>query len=181
MAPHGPIDEKRPDTAESLGNGLYNSLQIPNGDFLERFYDSALRLPRRATSQQLASSEAERIAYQLALVLVASSIPRRLGGDADREELALDKKRCRRVAHALDQSLHSWDRRPKFTFDEEVVRIHGAQLDWLEFAADHALRIDASRRLVATWSIRNSELRWGRTALVRLNNELSWMSYALRD
>jgi hypothetical protein len=151
--------------------------------FLDRYFDPELAIPREASNSSLASAEVERIVNQLAIVRVAGSMPRRLGIEANDQELSLDRKRAKRVAHALDQSLRAWrpSNRRSFGFNEEVIRREGAQLEWDKFAGEHRATVYTSIRLVATWSVKNDELRWGRSAVVNLMNELSWIIYALRD
>jgi hypothetical protein len=164
-----------------LDDAVYTLLQSRRG-FLDRYYDSALTIPPEITPGQLGSAEVERIARTLSVVRIAGTIPRRLGGLASDHELAVDRKRTKRVAHALNQSLNAW--RPSnhhFTFNEEVLRREGAQLEWSSFAADHRTDVQSSLRVVATWAIRNNELRWGRSSVVNLMNEMAWIVYALRD
>jgi hypothetical protein len=73
------------------------------------------------------SGEAARIARALALVRVTGSIPRRLGIDATDEELAIDKKRARRTAWALQQSLGCWGKKLKIKPDEEIRPVAPAE------------------------------------------------------
>lgn len=153
----------------------------PRNGFLDRFYDQSLRIPPETTATRLVIVETERIARTLAIVRIAGSIPRRLGGDATSHELAIDKKRSKRVAHCLNQSLNAWTSRPKVELDEEVIRREGAQLEWESFAAEHRVQVHASLRMVATWAVRHDEKRWGRSAAMNLVNELAWVFYALRD
>ena len=155
------------------------SLEITGSGYLERFYDSGLRLPRNATRQSLIDRQVNRLARAAALVFVAGTLSRRLGEVSD-EELMLDKKRAKRVNHALRQSIIGWTRRPpKIVSDPEIQR-EGSQLDWEPFVAAHLTQINAELRLLATWAIRNDDHRWGRTAVVNLENEIRWMNYAMR-
>src|SRR5262245_23021357 len=144
MAPH---DRKRTKVVRNPPEGLKELIQQPtnvgtaNG-YLERLYDPGLRLPRTDRSR-ITAEEIERLCHALALVKVAGSIPRRLGFKATDEELALDKKRARRVGHALRQSLDGWTRDPKVEFDDEVIRREGAQLEWLLFSTEHIVELRA--------------------------------------
>lgn len=164
-----------------LEEGLIHVPTSVNGTSLERFYDSGLKIAFETTAPQLSNTEVERIARQLAIVRIAGSIPRRLGGEANDQELALDRKRSKRVAHALSQSLNAWTTSPYVYLNEEVIRREGAQLDWNLFAADHYIQVHDSLRQVATWAVRRGELRWGRSAVINLTNELAWIRYGLRD
>jgi hypothetical protein len=69
---------------------------------------------------------------------------------------------------------------PQLPLDDEI-RVEGAQLDWKEFETAHLNVVQERLRSVATWAIRNQEHRWGRSAVVRLENEINWLTYALRD
>jgi hypothetical protein len=61
------------------------------------------------------------------------------------------------------------------------VRQAGAQLDWARFREEHAAHLNARLRLVATWALMTSNDGFGKTAVVKLRNEINWVSYALRD
>jgi len=122
-----------------------------------------------------------RLVSALALVFVAGSISRRLGSEADDEELALDKKRAKRVNHALRQSLGSWIRKlPPIEVDDKT-RQEGAQLDWVLFVEAHITQLKSEIRFVASWAIKNDEIKWGKSAVVKLENEIRWLTYAMRD
>lgn len=149
--------------------------------YLERYYDSGLELPKSVTQESLIQGEVDRISNALAIVVYAATIPRRLGGDADDRMLAADMKRTRRVGHALKQSVQGWVKKvPQLDLTDEV-RIAGAQLDWKTFEEAHLAEIQVRMRLVSTWSIRHESHRWGKSAIVHLENELNWFTYALRD
>lgn len=180
MAPHAPDNPERPANGLTPWEELIQQRTKPT-DYLGRWVDTGLRLSRDLTEKSIREGEIGRIHSAKVIVLVAWSIPRRLGSDASDVELALDKRRARRVAHALDQSLLSWTKKPPKVKPDENDRRAGAQLDWIEFVGHHALGVQDSLRLVATWSMRNDQEVWGRSAVVRLNNELHWVSYALRD
>jgi len=149
--------------------------------FLERYFDPALVPLADFDRERLILGESVRIVRFLTPVIIAGRIPRRLGGEATSEELALDKKRGRRAAHALRQSHVSW------TKDEPVIELNdltkrtGAQLEWDPWSRDHALSVMRSLRTLSTWAIINDDRRWGRSAVVYLENELRWITYALRD
>jgi len=148
--------------------------------YLERHFDSGIDTSGVESREYLETEELERISQLLATVIFAGSIPRRLGGDATDEELALDKKRARRVAHALQSSIKGWTKRYTLP-DSQEIRRAGAQLDWERFRIEHATKAQERLRLLATWAIHNEQDRWGRSAVVRLENELKWVDWALRD
>jgi hypothetical protein len=154
-----------------------------NTAYLERFYDPGLELPEPPlVREHIEAGEVERIQRALAVVVVAGTIPRRLGGDATADELAQDKKRCRRVSHALSNSIYAWTKkRAAMPEVEDEIRIKGAQLNWTTFKDEHVAELMVRQRLLATWAVRNEERRWGKTAIVHLENELNWFLWALRD
>jgi len=148
---------------------------------IDAYRDPGIAFPEGTTAESLVEDEIERITYFLILVVIANEIPRRLGGEASDAELAADKRRCRRVGWALRQSLASWgvSEEPDLSCDEETRRM-GIQMDWLSYAADHALQVNESMRYCATWAYENNSPEWGRYALRCLRNELHWVLYALR-
>jgi hypothetical protein len=151
-------------------------------DYLERYYDSGMSLPRYENREAIERAEEQRIARTLAVVVVAGSMPRRIGAASD-EELRADKQTARRLSHALQQSLRGWSSRPIFeivTLDDKVRR-DGATVEWDHLVESHLSIVKSRQRVVATWAIRKKENRWGRSAIVRLENELKWVSYAGRE
>ena len=149
--------------------------------YLERYFDSGLAVPEAISRESLVSSEIERIKSAATIIYVVSTIPRRLGGEATDAELALDKKRAKRVGWALEQALGGWTRkRVSYQVTAEIQR-EGAQLEWELFVPAHLTQLNTELCLVATWAIQNDEARWGRSAVVSLENEIRWMTYAMRD
>ena len=148
--------------------------------YLEKHYDPNLRLPRNATRESLERRQVDRITRALAVISFASEIPRRLGADADSKELAEDKKRARRTAHALANALAPWVRDKIDLKDSDEIRREGAQLVWASFGEAHLNAVRGELRILSSWAVRSDELRWGRSAVVKLENELRWVEYALR-
>ena len=145
---------------------------------LDTYQDPGLDIDLTLSIEDIVELEVERLQSDVATILVTSEIPRRLP-DANREELALDKKRARRVLHVQRQSLAAWggtEREPEG--DERII---GAQLVWQEWAENHGFVVSSRIRYVATWAKKTSNLRFGKTAIVRLTQEVDWMAYALRD
>lgn len=148
--------------------------------FLQRFFDPELQ-PKVESREELEEKEIERISAALSVVIITGSIPRRLGGDASDEELALDKKRAKRVGHALAQALRGWTKKQAQLSGNGDLRRIAAQLEWPEWRQAHEVEIRNRLNLVATWGILRSEERWAKSAVVKLENELNWVGYALRD
>lgn len=164
--------------------GAYDPRAPIGGDgigYLERHYDSGIRLPRNLDRSMLTNQEIERIVRSLTMMRVISEIPRRLGEDASAPELALDKRRARRVGWAFQQSLLNWRKKiPRLTADDDL-RSQASLLVWEAFVPAHSTELRGRMALIATWSIRMEDTRWGRSAIVRLENEAKWVLYALRD
>lgn len=149
--------------------------------WLVPWIDVGLAIPDGLEKDALIGIEKVRIARALSVVLYASSIPRRLGGEASSEDLALDKRRCRRVAYALRQSYRGWDKEGEIAVAaEDSVKQEGAQLLWDDFGERHLTEIRSRGCLVVTWAVKSGDRRWGKTAATNFTNELRWLSYALR-
>lgn len=149
--------------------------------YLARHYDPALEIDHIAAREDLEREQVDRLKRSLAIVLMASSIPRRLGADASDDELALDKKRARRTSHALKQALTGWSKRPGDLPMNDGIRIEGAQTSWQGWAEAHVASIKVQLRVVSTYAVKKDEEPWGKSAVVKLENEINWVTYALRD
>jgi hypothetical protein len=149
--------------------------------FLARYFDPALEIPAKLdTTGSIEDRQIERLTIALSVVVLAGTIPRRLGGEATDEDLALDKKRSKRVGHALQQSLRSWKKRSvKLPLTDEIRRA-AAQIDWTKWGEAHLTSLSSEQKLVSTWAMRNEQEAWGKRAIVRLDNEVNWITYALR-
>lgn len=145
---------------------------------LETYQDPGLDVDSSLSAEQVSAAEQERLACWLATVVACGAVPRRLS-DANREELALDKRRARRVAHVLRQSLIAWGGKEREPTPEE--RSAGAQLDWATWAESCGAATSVRIRMIATWAKKTDNLRFGKSGVVRLVQEVEWMSYALRD
>ena len=164
-----------------MSEALDTSAYASPGTFLSRWYDAGLEIPPDLSEEVVTGDEIGRLTKHLAVVIYAASISRRLGGDASDEEMALDKKRGRRTAHALSQSLRGWAGRvPTLKADDEIRRL-GAQMDWIKFREEHAADVLLRLRTISTWAMQTDNEKFGKTAAVKYQNELGWVGYALRD
>jgi len=150
--------------------------------FLHEYVDHGLEVDLTRKPADFDREEIERLQDSAAIIIIALSLPRRLGPDAMNEDLSTDKKRCRRVLHVLKQSLEAWSkdgakvdwRKPT---DEDQVR--GAALNWAEWYEATKIHLENRRAYIATYGIKtNSD--WAKKAVTRLTNELSWLAYAMR-
>lgn len=149
--------------------------------YLGRHFDASLDLSAIGSREDLEDRQIERLSRALATVVVSQTIPRRLGGDATDEELALDKKRARRMAWGIQQALRGWTKRPPTPEVSDEIRRAGAQLNWKTWLESYLVDLNQQIRCVATWALTKGDESWGKSAIVKLENELKWIDYALRD
>lgn len=149
--------------------------------YLARHFDPALEVPPAGSRAELEAAQIDRLRRSLSVIIICGSIPRRLGGDATPEELALDKKRARRVAHALNQSLKGWTKKKTELPADDQIRQEGAQIIWETWGEAHLADLGTHLRILATWAVTHGEEAWGKSAVVKLENEINWLSYALRE
>lgn len=155
-----------------------------SGSYLGRYFDSGLEIPGDATVATIRDEELARVGRTLAVVILASTLPRRLGGDAGDTELALDKRRARRVVHVLQNVWLSWAGKKagiRLPVTDSEINREAAQLDWERFRDVHIAGVNSRARYAATWAILHDKERWGRSAIVMYENEIKWVTYALRD
>jgi hypothetical protein len=149
--------------------------------YLLDYTDSTTILPEGETIRNIEKVERDRLKWALALALHVGDWPRRLGGDATDEELALDKLRARRIAHVLLQALKAWGgtgtRLPK----QELTREEVATLDWEAWRNLNKIYLQRRRAYIAAWALKTHKEPWGKSALVKINNEIRQLDYALRD
>jgi hypothetical protein len=148
--------------------------------YLERHFDPLATVPE-LSAKEWELREIERITLALAKVVIAGEVHARLGEGATRSELAQDKRRARRIAHALGSSLYAWQRKTPKLPSDETIKIAGAQLTWDTFVPEHCATAQAELRMMASWAILNNERRWGRSIVTRIENEISWLEYAVRE
>jgi hypothetical protein len=146
--------------------------------YLDTYYDPSLVVNPAMTPDDVKTQAIERLERGVAIAACAAEHPRRLS-DATREELALDKRRSRRIKHALAQSLRGWGgEQREATQDEKVA---GAQVDWPQFVEEWETELLITLRHTATWAKKTTNLAFGKTAIVKLSQEREWLRYAMRD
>src|SRR6516164_156402 len=140
--------------------------------YLDAYLDPALDIPKGETPKKITVQEVKRLNHLLAVATAAQKIQRRLGADASDEEIARDKVQSRRIAHVARQCIAAWDDVPKKRL--EKCESEAAQIVWANWAAEHQTRLLNRMRYIATWQYKYStEELWAKSAVVRLNNELS--------
>lgn len=149
------------------------------GSFLTAFLDLSLPVSEGESQTSLARAEQERLAHLLAIATHAQTIPRRLGGEASPDELADDKRRGKRVEHVAGQLLTAWGGRPS-NYAHDVNR-EAAQVNWQRWWQEHETWLLNRQRYLATWCHKcDGDEKWTKSAITRLQNEIKWISYALR-
>lgn len=144
---------------------------------LDTFMDPALEIDLSFSLEDATAQEIDRLQTAAATIVSALAVPRRLG-DVTREELSLDKKRARRVLHPLRQCLGAWGGKERDPLPEEQSA--GAQIRWDVWYEEHCVLVAGRRLYLATWAKRTGQLSFGKSAVVRLSQELSWLEYAMR-
>jgi hypothetical protein len=149
--------------------------------YLAHWYDPELKVADTETVDDITKAEIERLVKLLAVAQAAGSIPRRLGGDASPTDLALDKRRAKRIGHVAAQLLGSWSGKTKLPPAPAVTR-EAATVDWKQWWAEHRIWLMNRQRYIATWCLKyEADAKWCKSALVKLNNELLWLEHALRS
>lgn len=161
-------------------NELHTTSYGPRRGFLAPWYDPGLEIPAKLDIATIVAEECARISESMAIVLYASTIPRRLGGDADNAELASDKKQARRVAHALRGAYRGWSKKSPDLPNGEEIRQQGAQLMWHLWHPEHIHTVETRIVRAATFALQRNEDRWGKTAVTSYLNEINWINYAMR-
>ena len=152
--------------------------------FLEEWFEPSLKVDTTLTGESFSQEEIARIQTAACYVMVAIEIPRRLGGDATSDELALDKRRCRRVLHVLRQQLVGWSEKDpdkvKWRPLTDEDKAEGASLIWDKWWEGQQAHLTARRAYIATWGLKKPDTEYAKHAVTRINNELNHMAYAMR-
>ena len=151
--------------------------------YLAQWVDPALEVSAEESVDKIVKEELERLLRLNAIATAAGQIPRRLGQDASSPELAVDKKRSRRIAHVALQLASAWSGKDP---NKLKVKYDAAQdaavVNWNLWWEEHRVWLINRQRYIATWASRQEDqARWCKSAMVRLNNETQWFEYALRD
>jgi hypothetical protein len=148
----------------------------------DEWFDPGMEVNIADTPERISAQECDRLLVQARTTMYAAALPRRLGPDATREELALDKRRAKRFMHALVQAYKSWGGDlTLINAPTSEERQNGAQVVWETLLEDQRAYLNTRLRYVATWMRKTGQLVPGRSLLVKLNNELNWINYAMRD
>jgi hypothetical protein len=147
--------------------------------FLNQYIDPALPVGEEQAAA-LHEAEVERINRLYNIMLMVQAMPRRLGQEASDEDLLLDKKRAKRVAHVCLQLLKAWgaEAQPVAELGREA-----AVWNWATWWDEHRIWLVNRERYLATWCYKagaNGDLKWCRSAVTRLLKEQEWLAHAVR-
>lgn len=131
------------------------------------------------TPRVAADAEFRRVRATLYMACFVETIPRRLGGSADRLDLRLDKKAARQVQSCY---LGLWQEHERFGTDNEypapawnhrterlkfglaansLQRRAGAIVEWLPWTSQRIVDLELRLAVLATIALRDDELAWG--------------------
>lgn len=148
--------------------------------YLTTYFDPALPVRAEDTEASISRAEQERLAKLMSVAVTAQTMPRRLGQESMPEELADDKRRAKRIAHVAAQLLKTWGGTSLNGSGADAKR-EAAIVDWRKWYEEHRIWLVNRQRYIATWVIKTeANEKWGKSALVKLNNELNWIEHALR-
>jgi hypothetical protein len=131
--------------------------------------------------RQLIREDQSELRLLVAMCAHAQAMPRRLGADATSDELAMDKKTAKRLAHCFRQSLQAWEGKEgaKGARGKEARRL-AATVRWDRLAEDRRQYLLSRFAPYATLALDTDQKRWGYHILTLLNTELGWIDYAMR-
>lgn len=152
--------------------------------YLEDFMDPGL--PKAAGDNWVPTDhvrgEALALCAHVQVLRVAAAMPRRLGAQASRQQLARDKRVARRCTHVVEQFARAWgattvqvDKPPT-----EEQRVQGAQLDLATWHADRCAHVRTQRAYVATVCVRLGLRQAGNVQVQRYTLELRQLGWAVR-
>lgn len=147
--------------------------------FLMQWHDPGLTVNEEDTADSLVQEERQRLAKMLAVAEAAQTVPRRLGADATPDELAADKRRSRRIAHVARQCATAWGKIVSITGD---VSREAAQVNWSQWWETHKTWLINRIKYIVAWAQKTgADEKWTKSTVVKLTNELTWLTYAMRE
>jgi len=151
--------------------------------YLEQWNDPTVKTTTDFDWDAYAQEQANRLMRASIIAREASEFKRRRGADAEREDLASDKKMAKRVAAATRQIAEQWGAEAE-DFDEYATAHHeelmrlAAQIDWPKYVEETKTYTQKNLALVATTAIRNGENKIGNKFANRLLNEANIINNA---
>ena len=151
-----------------------------SSEYLAAYYDPGIGV-RAENPVEIVRVERERLYTLYFVALAASQIPKRIGGEATQEELRADKKRCHRIAHVARMSFGRWGGELAGKKEPDLKK-EAAQIDWDKWWEAHQVALRNRITALANWGLAQDKegQKWTKSAVQRLENELSWLTYAMR-
>jgi hypothetical protein len=148
--------------------------------YLATWYQEGFQVPQNVTLHTVSQAAVDRLLQTTRLAEAALEIPRRVGADATKGELAQDKVRCRRIIHVVKKTMPGWKGyKPK---DPGNMKRAAAVVKWIEWYQERALLLQREMNIIAALHYQRQAPDVGcKQALLWTNNEYRWLAYALRD
>jgi hypothetical protein len=137
-------------------------------DSLQPWFDPGLTVAE-LNPDEIALAERERLLVWAVTAQAASTMKRRLGPDATREEIATDKKISRKIAFFTLNLAHRWGE-SAHEIPRNINAI-AAQVNWEWWLEDKIATSNERKQWIATWAIRFGYKKDGRIFLSRLKEE----------
>lgn len=154
--------------------------------FLHEHADPGLELSQATIDawDPAAWQEEEQVRAVMAaqILTVAASMPRRLGQDASREDLARDKKMARRLEWAMRNAVTDWKGNPDLILEAlpDDARRRGAQLVLEQWSGERLAYIQDRKHYCATVCARRGLIKLGSQYVQRYLNEQKHLKWASR-
>lgn len=154
--------------------------------FLHEHIDTGLELSDKELAQFDPSAwqeiESVRAVTEAQKLAIAASIPRRLGGEASREELAKDKKMARRLEWTMRNAVVDWKGDPDLILAAmpDEIRREGTVLLLDEWVADRVAYVAIRKSKCAALCARLGLIKLGSQFVQRYLNEQKNLKWASR-
>jgi hypothetical protein len=146
---------------------------------LDTYYNPDLEIDKSMTPEVRDKIEIDRCLADWSRAALAAAIPRRVE-NGTREELALDKKRSRRMQHVAAQCIGMWGGDIPTEPDDALAK-EGAQVLWVPWWEERDALLLTRMTYAATWAKKTNQLQYGKSALQHFINERDWYRYAIRS
>lgn len=150
--------------------------------------DAGFEPPPDWSPDSIEAQELPRLMADAMMALAAVGHPRRLGGDASREELARDKRISRKIANAYLVVLRfygagrgDWRELIKRAAQDDEARVAGAQVRWVDWVPERLRWLEQRIGRVAAYALKRDEMTWGNHAVFRLERERELLDLAARE
>lgn len=137
-------------------------------DVLTRWFDPALPVLDQPP-EEIALAERERLIISAVTAQAASTMKRRLGSDATRNELTADKRISRQVAFFTLNLANRWGE-SSYEVPREINMI-AAHINWVWWLEDKLVVVVERKRWIATWAVRFKHEKEGNIFLNLLEQE----------